>query len=140
MSKAKKKRNTVSKKTFLKWECHADFDAVIDDDGDIETLTCKICVKYADQIRVEARGRKLKGQVLESILSYAKGVTYVHKTNVSNHVKSDSLHNWAKQKFETKNATETSSDKETAEKPATTKKRWVNSQYSACTIQPAKTI
>ena len=55
----KKKKNTVSKKTFLKWDCSNNFIADFDTDGDITLLKCKICRKYTVQIRTEARSRNL---------------------------------------------------------------------------------
>ena len=103
-SSSKKKKNTVSLKTFQKWDCHNDFEAEVDDDNCISKLKCKICYTYASQIKEEARKRGLRGQVLSSVLSYAEGVTYIHKNNVSSHVKSGGLHSWAKEKFYTLSA------------------------------------
>ena len=71
----KKKKNTVSKKTFLKWDYSDDFISDFDTDGDITLLKCKICRKYIAQIKTEARWRNLRGQILDSILSYVNSVT-----------------------------------------------------------------
>ena len=87
------------KKMFLKWDCSDDFIADFDTDGDVTLLQCKICRKYTAKIRTVARSRNLRGQVLDSILSYVNGVTYVHKANMYNHVKAGGLHDWPKKKF-----------------------------------------
>ena len=42
----------------------------------------------------------LHGQILDSILSYVDGITYVHKVNVYNYVRAGNLHDWTKKKFE----------------------------------------
>ena len=97
---SKKKKKTVSKKkTFLKWNCSDDFTADFDTDEDITFLKCKICRKYTAQIRTEARSCNLRSQILDSILSYVDGGTYVHEANVCNHVKAGGLHDWTKKKF-----------------------------------------
>ena len=62
-----------------------------------------VCYTYASQIKEEARKRGIRGQVLSSLVSYAEGITYIHKNNVSSHVKSGGLHAWAKEKFHTSN-------------------------------------
>ena len=94
-----KKKETVSKKTFLTWSCHADFDYEVDADNNVIKLTCKICVNNIQQIRVEAKHRGLRGSVLDSLLKYADGIDHAHKGNVYKHVKSGGLHDWAKKKF-----------------------------------------
>lgn len=95
----KKKKETVSKKTFKKWSCSDDFDIELDDDDNVIKVTCKICVQYLQQIRVEARARDLRGSVLDSLLKYADGVKSAHKGNIEKHTKSGGLHDWAKKKF-----------------------------------------
>ena len=45
--------------------------------------------------------------MLSSLVSYAEGVTYIHKNNVSSHVKSGGLDAWAKEKFHTSNTEQT---------------------------------
>ena len=74
---------------------YADFDT----ESDIASLNCKICRKYAAQIRTEARSHNLRGQILDNILSYVDGVTYVHKANVHNRIKAGGLHDWPKKKI-----------------------------------------
>ena len=55
------------------------FNAEVDEDGDIISLTCKICHDNLAEIRKEARSRGYKG-IVSGIESYADGtVTYVHK-------------------------------------------------------------
>ena len=72
---------------FLKWDCSDDFIAAFDTDGDIALLKCEICRKYTTQFRTEAWLHNLHGQILDNILLYLDGVTYVHKANMYNHVK-----------------------------------------------------
>ena len=38
-----KKKSTVTIKTFKKWSFSSDFNAEVDEHGDIISLTCKIC-------------------------------------------------------------------------------------------------
>ena len=66
---SKKKKNTVSKKAFLKSDCRGDFIADFDTDGGFTLLKCKLCRKYTAQIRTEAQLHNLRGQILGSILS-----------------------------------------------------------------------
>ena len=61
-------------------------------------LKYKICRKDTAQIRTEARSHNVSGLILDSILSYVDGVTFVHKVNVHNHVKAGGLYDWAKKK------------------------------------------
>ena len=56
---SKKKKRTVSKITFLKWDCGDDFIVDSDTDDDITFLKCKICRKYTVQIRAGARLQNL---------------------------------------------------------------------------------
>ena len=49
---------------------------------------------------VEARKRNVRGTALDSLLKYADRISYAHKGNVDKHVKSVSLHDWAKEKFQ----------------------------------------
>ena len=83
---SKKKKATVLLKTFQKWDSHSDFEVEVDDFNCVSSVKCKICYTYASQIKEEARKRGLRGQVLSSLVSYAEGVTYIHKNNVSSHV------------------------------------------------------
>ena len=62
-------------------------------------VTCKICTKYLQKIRVEARARDLRGSVVDSLLTYADGVNSAHKGKIKNNTKSGRLHDWAKKKF-----------------------------------------
>ena len=62
-------------------------------------VTCKICTVHLQQIRVEARKRNLRGEVLNSLLKYADGINSAHKGNVEKHIRSGGLHDWAKKKF-----------------------------------------
>ena len=62
------KRNTVSKKTFLKWSNNDDFDFEADDNNDLTLLKCKICTVHLAEIRTEARKRNIRGPVLDGIL------------------------------------------------------------------------
>ena len=43
---SKKKKNTVSKKAFLKWDYRDDFIVDFDSGSGITLLKCKICRKY----------------------------------------------------------------------------------------------
>lgn len=89
---------SVSVKTFEKWTFYRDFEPEVED-GMVKCLRCKICSKNAVQIRMEAKSRGISGPPLNSIIKYIDGVTYVHKTNVEKHIKSGSLHDWAKRIF-----------------------------------------
>ena len=64
------KRNTASKKTFLKWSINDDFDFEVDDNSDLTLLKCKICTVHLAEIRREARKRNIHGPVLDGILNY----------------------------------------------------------------------
>ena len=64
------KRNTVSKKTFLKWSINDDFDFEVDDNSDLTLLKCKICTVHLAEIRREARKRNIHEPVLDGILNY----------------------------------------------------------------------
>ena len=80
---SKKKKNTVSKKVFLKQTLILMV---------ITSLKCKICWKYTTQIRTKAILCNLCDQIFDSVMSYVDGITYVHKANVFNHVKAGGLH------------------------------------------------
>ena len=74
-----KNKSTVTIKTFQKWSFSSDFNAEVDEHGDIISLTCKICYDNLAEIRKEARSHGYKG-IVSGIESYADGtVTYVHK-------------------------------------------------------------
>lgn len=103
-------------KTFKKYTFQSEFE-VLDknDDGYITKLRCKICHKNIAQIREEARRRGIKGAVLNSVMSYADGVDYIHKNNLVRHIKSKGLHDWAKQHC-TEESDASSSDANTPKK------------------------
>ena len=84
----KNKKETVTKKTFLKWNSHEDFDYKVDKKDNIIKLMCKVCCTHLQQIRVEARKRNVHGTALDSLFKYADGISYAHKGNVDKHVKS----------------------------------------------------
>ena len=95
---SKKEEKYCFKKTFLKWDCSDDFIADFGTDGDIILLKCEICRKHTVQIWTKAWLHNLRDPILDSILSYLDGKTYVHKANVYNHVKAGGLHDWAQKK------------------------------------------
>lgn len=117
MASAKtKKKDTVNIKTFNKYFFKEDFlieDQ--DDEGNILKLQCKICSENLPDIRREAKRRNIKGVVLDGILNYADGVYYIHKANIMRHIRSDSLHDWAKKTFTTQPEAVTSIQTEHAE-------------------------
>ena len=84
---AKKKTDTVSKKTFIKWDGHEDFDAEFGDDGDVILLKCKICTVNINEIRKEAKTQNICGNVL-----YGDGVRGGHRGNFMRHIKAGGLH------------------------------------------------
>ena len=98
-SEPKKKNETVSKKTFLKWEGREDFDYEVDEDDDIVLLKCKICTVYINEIRKEAKARNIRGNVLTGLLNFVDGVNGAHKGNFLRHIKANGLHDWEKKKF-----------------------------------------
>ena len=49
-SEEKRKKETVTKKTFLKWNSHEDFDYEVDKEDNIIKLTCKECCHHLQQI------------------------------------------------------------------------------------------
>ena len=71
----------------------------INDEDNIIKLACKVCSTYLQQIRVEVRKKSMRWWTLESLLKY-DGVSYAHKRNVDNHVKSNSLYDWVKKTFQ----------------------------------------
>ncbi|KAK6171748.1 hypothetical protein SNE40_018183 [Patella caerulea] len=99
-SSIKKSRSeeTVSLKTFKSWDFHGDFNFEVNEENKIRQLTCKICTYNIAGIRREAKRRGISGTVLNGIINYVDGVTYIHKSNVSRHVASGSLHDWAKRR------------------------------------------
>ena len=60
MSIMSKKKDTVSKKTFMKWDGSEDFDIEIDENQDVLEVRCKICTTYLHDIRREAKSRDIK--------------------------------------------------------------------------------
>ena len=99
-SEKKCKEETVTKKTFLKWNSCEDFDYEVDKEDNTIKLTCKVCCTHVQQIRVEVRKRNVLGTALDSLLKYADGISYPHKGNIDKHVKGGGLHDGAKQKFQ----------------------------------------
>lgn len=95
----KKKGETVHMKTFKKWPFMNDFTVECDEVGWLLELRCKICTEKYQEIRKEAKSRKISGPPLDSIINYIDGVKYIHKANVMKHIKNGSLHAWAKEKF-----------------------------------------
>ena len=83
----KRRKILFKKKAILKWDCNDDFIKDFDTDGDITLLKYKICRKYTAQIKTEAASHNLYDQILNGILLYVGGVTYIYKANVYNHVK-----------------------------------------------------
>ena len=100
LQKKNVKKETVTKKTVLKWNSHEDFDYKVDEENNIIKLTCKVCCTHLQQIRVEARKRNVCGTALDGLLKYADGISYAHKGNVDKHVKSGGLHDWVKEEFQ----------------------------------------
>lgn len=96
MSSTEKTKEAVTRRTFEKWWFKKDFNAEFDDSGLVIKLTCIVCVENLAAIYREARLRSIRGTALKSIQHYADGITYVHKANIERHVKSGSLHDWAK--------------------------------------------
>ena len=96
----KRKKETVTKKHFLKWNSYENFDYEVDEEDNIFKLTCKVCCTHLQQIRVETRKRNVCGTALDSLLKYADGISYAHKGNVDKYVKSGGLHDQVKQKFQ----------------------------------------
>ena len=58
-SEPKKKKEPVSKKTFVRWKGREDFDYEVDEDDDIVLLKCKICTVYINEIRKEGKARHI---------------------------------------------------------------------------------
>ena len=96
MASSSSKRNSVKKTTFLKWSKNEDFDYEVDDDDYLTILKCKICTIHLAAIRQEAKTRGIRGTALKSLLTYTEGVSYIHKSNFDKHVKSGSLHDFAR--------------------------------------------
>ena len=104
-SEKKSRKDSVKVSTFKKWDFGEDFQYAVDGDGYVTNLKCKVCYKYLSQIKEQARCRKLRGQIVKGLESYTIGVNYIHKNNLSTHVKSGGLHDWAKNKFESESDT-----------------------------------
>ena len=60
-AKKKRKKETVSRKTFLKWGCKDDFNIEVDNDDNIVKIICKVCTTYLQQIT----GLKQGAEILE---------------------------------------------------------------------------
>ena len=99
-SEKKRKKETITKKNFLKWNSYENFDYEVDEKDNIIKLKCKVCCTNLQQIRVQTRKRNVRGTALDSLLKYADGISYAHKGNVDKHVKSGGFHDCAKQKFQ----------------------------------------
>ena len=74
-SEKTRKKETVTKKTFLTWNSNDDFDYEVDEEVNIIKFTCKVCCTHLEQIRVEARRRNVRGTALDSLLKYAEGIS-----------------------------------------------------------------
>lgn len=98
---------SVTLNTFNKWPFSSDFSYEVGVDGRIKLLQCKICTEHITQIRKQAKTKNISGKVLDGLLAYIDGVTYIHKSNVQRHVRSGSLHDWAKQNLCTNQDTAT---------------------------------
>ena len=98
-SEPKKKKATVSKKSFLKWKGREDFDYEVDEDDNIVLLKYKICTMYINEIRKEGKARNIRGNVLTGLLNFVDGVNGAHKGNFLRHIKANGLHDWAKKNF-----------------------------------------
>lgn len=95
-----KEKETVNKQTFKKW----DFGPILtflraDDDGNLRKLQCKICSAHLGDILREAKHRSMKGVAMHGITNLAEGLESVHRGNLYRHIKSGSLHDWAKRKL-----------------------------------------
>ncbi|XP_064605788.1 zinc finger protein 862-like [Liolophura sinensis] len=115
---------SVSLKTFLSWDCNQDFDYETDDTNKLTKLQCKVCSQHLARIRGQAKLRGITGQSLQSLINYVDGVTYIHKSNVTRHVRSGSLHDWAKKTFDNQqtraeNASTTTTTTTTSASPCT---------------------
>ena len=88
----KGKKETVRKKTFIKWSCRHYFDIEVDSNDNVTRVTCNICTLYLPQIRAEARGKKFHGTVSELLLKSAVGLDSTHKVNIDKHGKSGEKH------------------------------------------------
>ena len=53
----KEKKETVTKKTFMSWDGHEDFEIEVDDEDDVNSLKCKVCSVNINEIRKEAKAR-----------------------------------------------------------------------------------
>ena len=51
-SEKKRKKETITKKNFLKWNSHENFDYEVDEKDTIIKLKCKVCCTNLQQIRV----------------------------------------------------------------------------------------
>ena len=54
-SEKKRKKETVTKKHFLKWNSYENFDYEVDEEDNIFKLVCKVCCTHLQQIRAEKR-------------------------------------------------------------------------------------
>ena len=93
------KHGCKTKNCYTKNNFKVDFDYEVDENDDLSVLKCKVCTTYLGEIRKEARIRNIRGNVLDGILNYTDGVKYIHKGNFDKHVKSGSLHSWAKSTY-----------------------------------------
>ena len=95
-----RKRESVNRRTFNKWEFKDDFEILkMDDEGNITKLLCKICATHLSDIINEAHRRNLKGIVVNGIVKLAAGMECIHKGNLCRHIKTGGLHDWAKKKY-----------------------------------------
>ncbi|XP_041356519.1 uncharacterized protein LOC121373808 [Gigantopelta aegis] len=99
-TKLQKKRESVNRRTFNKWDFKDEFIILkMDDQGNITKLLCKICATHLTDIINEAHRRNMKGVVVDGIVKLASGVECIHKGNLCRHIKTGGLHDWAKKKY-----------------------------------------
>lgn len=90
-------KDKVKECTFKKWAFAGDFNTKVEN-GVVVAALCKFCsaVEY-NKYFCEIKRRGFKGQVLKSMLSYRKEVTYIHHKTLARHVgDANSIHNWCK--------------------------------------------
>ena len=89
------RKETVSVTAFKKWS-FSEFETECKD-GQVVWAKCRTCSLIEKEALItEGRRHGLKGKTV----SYAEGVTYIHRTNFQRHIGDDkSLHAWAKRKM-----------------------------------------
>ena len=94
------RKETVSVTAFKKWPFSNEFETECKD-GQVVWAKCRTCSLIEKEALIaEGKRHGLKGKTLAGTVSYAEGVTYIHRTNFQRHVGDDkSLHAWAKRKM-----------------------------------------